>query len=384
VKKLVIIGASYLQLPLVKKARELNLETHVFAWKDGAVAEEIADYFYPISIIEKEKILAECKKINPDGITSIASDLAMLTVSYIAKELDLVGNSLICTQNARNKYLMRKQFLKNGIKCPKFVKVLENCNFDIKGLKFPLIVKPADSSGSRGINKVDSKEKINEAIDNAIYYSLSREVIIEEFIEGEEVSVETISFSGKHYYLTITDKETTGSPHFVETSHHQPSMYIPRLECRIKELAFRGLFALGFKNGAAHTEIKITPNAELYIIETGGRMGGDLIGSDLVKLSTGYDFVKGVIEVALGEFNIPKIDKNMFSGVHYVYPRTKGIVNKIIDTTGDYTIITNKELVLQIGDKVKPISKSIDRKGFYVYNDSKKLEDRDLIKLIIK
>ncbi|NOR44817.1 MAG: ATP-grasp domain-containing protein [Candidatus Delongbacteria bacterium] len=383
-KKLVIIGASYLQLPLVKKAKELNIETHVFAWEDGAVARYTADYFYPISIVDKEVILIKCREIKPNGITSIASDLAMLTVNYIAKELNLIGNSLICSENARNKYTMRKRFVENGIKCPKFIKVRENHNANIEGMQFPLIVKPMDSSGSRGINKVDSIEEIDEAINNAVHYSLSREVIIEEFIKGEEVSVEIISYAGKHYYLTITDKETTGSPYFVETSHHQPSKFIQNLEKSIKDLTFRGLFALQIENGASHTEIKITPNGELYIIEIGARMGGDLIGSDLVQLSTGYDFVKGVVKIALGEFEKPQKYKNKFSGVYFICPKKKGIIQKIIDTACDNTTITHKELIVQIGDKVEPVRKSIDRKGYYVYGSTEKLEDKNLIKLVIE
>ena len=97
-KKLVIIGANNFQLPLIKKAKQLGMETHVFAWEKGAVGREFADYFYPISIIEKELILKEAEKIKPDGIISIGSDLATATVNYVADKLGLIGNSLECTK----------------------------------------------------------------------------------------------------------------------------------------------------------------------------------------------------------------------------------------------------------------------------------------------
>ena len=103
-KKLAIIGASYLQNPLIVKAKEMGLETHVFAWKSGDIGEKTADYFYPISIVEKKKILDKCLEIGIDGICSIASDLASITVNYVAMEMGLVGNSLVCTEKSTNKH----------------------------------------------------------------------------------------------------------------------------------------------------------------------------------------------------------------------------------------------------------------------------------------
>lgn len=94
IKKIIIIGASYLQLPLLKKAKDMGIETHVFTWGEGAVSKEIAGYFYPLSIVEKEKILKVAKQLKSDGIISIASDLAMNTVNYIASKLGLIGNSI--------------------------------------------------------------------------------------------------------------------------------------------------------------------------------------------------------------------------------------------------------------------------------------------------
>ena len=107
-KKIVIIGANNFQMPLIKKANQLGYETHVFAWADGAIGAEFADYFYPISIVEKDEILKKCKEIKPDAVTSVASDLATLTVNYLAEKLGLAGNSLECTNISTNKYEMRK------------------------------------------------------------------------------------------------------------------------------------------------------------------------------------------------------------------------------------------------------------------------------------
>lgn len=297
--KIVIIGANSFQNPLILKAKEMGLETHVFAWKSGDIGEKTADYFYPISITEKEKILEKCKKIKPKAIASIGSDLAVLTVNYLAEELGLVGNdnsnSLICT----NKYEMRKAFRKANVKVPKFEKVSNDSEINVKNFEMPVIVKPTDRSGSRGITLVEDMDKLKEAVKNAIANSFEKKAIIEEFIRGNEYSCECISYKGKHHFLAITKKFTTGAPHFIETGHIEPSDLTEDEEKIVKEEVFKALDALKIKNGPSHTEFKIDSNGKIGIIEIGARMGGDCIGSDLVQISTGYDFLKLTIDVAM-------------------------------------------------------------------------------------
>ena len=118
-KKIAIIGASYLQEPLIQAAKKRGLETHVFAWETGDVGEKSADHFYPISITEKDLILKQCEKIGIDGICSIASDLAAVTVSYVAEKMGLCSNSPECTLATTNKHVMRRYFEKNNDPSPK-------------------------------------------------------------------------------------------------------------------------------------------------------------------------------------------------------------------------------------------------------------------------
>ena len=310
-KKIVIIGANNFQMPLIKKANQLGYETHVFAWADGAIGAEFADYFYPISIVEKDEILKKCKEIKPDAVISVASDLATLTVNYLAEKLGLVGNSLECTNISTNKYEMRKAFQKNGVSVPKFFEI-SNINelAKIKEMKAPIIVKPTDRSGSRSITKIEDLndvEKLKKAINEAIEVSFEKKAIVEEYIDGEEFSAEGITYTGKHTLLTITRKQTTGAPHFIETGHTEPAELSYEMQEKVKKEVFAGLNSLKIENSASHAEFKITPEGEVKIIEIGARMGGDCIGSDLVQISTGYDFLKMVIDVALG--NAPDFTK---------------------------------------------------------------------------
>ena len=186
-KKIAIIGASYLQLPLVKKVKEMGLFSICFAWADGAICKEVADEFYPISIVEKEQILAICCEKKIDGVCTIASDVAAPTVAYVAENMRLVGNSYKVALRAYNKYLMRKAFSDAGIPCPAYQKIMSFEEVDKEALSYPVIVKPTDRSGSLGITKVDRQEDLLIAIETALDCSFNREAVIEEFIEGREI-----------------------------------------------------------------------------------------------------------------------------------------------------------------------------------------------------
>ena len=307
-KKIAIIGANDFQNPLILKAKSLGYETHVFAWQDGSIGEKTADYFYPISIVEKDEILKKCKEIGIDAIATIASDLATLTVNYVAEKLGLPGNSLECTKKSTNKYEMRKAFKEAGVATPGFEIVSSPEDIEkLSNMEYPLIVKPTDRSGSRAITKIYKKEELEEAISKAIENSFEKKAIVEEYIEGNEFSAEGITYNGEHKFLTITRKATTGAPHFIETGHIEPAGLTKNMEEKIYNELTKALTALKITNSATHSEFKITPNGDIRIIEIGARMGGDCIGSDLVQISTGYDFVKMVIDVAMG--NKPSFEK---------------------------------------------------------------------------
>lgn len=349
-KTLAIIGASYLQRPLVEKAKEMGLRTICFAWPEGAVCKDICDTFYPVSITEKEEILRLCCEERIDGICTIASDVAAPTVAYVAEQMGLTGNSYEASLRAHDKYAMRVALSEAGVECPKFtcvngferIRGLEDEGMSelvLSELSFPLIVKPTDRSGSLAVTKVEKNEELLPAVKKALEVSMAHEAMIEEYIEGREISVEMISCRGTHYALQITDKETTGAPHFVELAHRQPSDLPAAMQEHIFAITRRALDALGLTEGASHSEYKITGEGRIVVMEIGGRMGGDFIGSDLVRLSTGYDFVQGVIEVALG---------------HIIHPEPKALAHSSV-----------------IFDAPENVSCSAERTGYRIYQDDR-------------
>ena len=192
-------------------------------------------------------------------------------------------------------------FERNGDPSPKSVLVESVKDLMDRELEYPLIVKPLDRSGSRGITKVNYFEELESAIERAKEQGFEKKALVEEYAEGKEYSVEFISWQGQHTFLALTEKFTTGAPGYVETGHIQPANITGEQLRKIENVVQHALNSLGLKIGASHSEVKIDENGNIKIIEIGGRMGGDFIGSHLVKISTGVDFVEGVIKCALEE-----------------------------------------------------------------------------------
>lgn len=368
--KLVIIGANEFQKKLIDKASEMKIETHVFAWEQGAVGKDSADYFYPISIIEKDEILDKVKEIKPDGICSIASDLAMPTVNYVAYKAGLVGNSLHCTEITTNKFSMRNALTAAGLPCPKYYIVTCLADLKLDELQFPLISKPIDRSGSRGIHKVNDIDELREAIEKSKEVSFEDRVLVEEYIEGREFSVEFITQNKTHHFLQITEKFTTGAPNFIERGHLSPARLSDEMVAGIKELIIKALNVLEVSDGASHSEIKINKRGEIKIIEIAARMGGDFIGSDMVVNSTGYDFVKNVIKISLGEkIDDVKVYRKANTLVGFIF--TQDDIQrfyKVLSIYPDICIESN------ISEELGTVTDSSSRNGYYILN----IEDKDV------
>jgi len=364
-EKLIIIGSGKFQIRLVDTAKKLAYETHVFAWEDEAVCKDIADYFYPISVTDKDAILNIARKINPQGVVSIGSDLAVPTVNYIASKLGLIGNSIQSSNVSTNKYEMRKALKAKGLPCPAFTLVDNNEPLNIPNMHYPLIVKPVDRSGSRGVTLVNHPDSLNSAIKNAREQSFIGRAIVEEYFAGQEYSMEMISYKGEHSFLAITEKFTTEAPNFVEIMHLQPG----RIDhCVLKEaieMIKLSLDALNIEFGASHSEFKVDEDGRIMIIEIGARMGGDYIGSDLVRLSTGYDFTHMVIDIAVGKE--PDLTKNCLtekaSLVKFVFSQEDLIILEDLKTKHFDKIYTYGD-IREINGEV--VADSSQRFGYFI------------------
>ncbi len=291
----------------------------------------------------------------------------MPTISYVAEDMNLIGNSYQCSLQSTNKALMRDAFLAHGVASPDYLKLSPFDTSKLHGLSFPVIVKPLDRSGSRGVTKAYNDRDLEDAILKARHESITKTVIVEEFVDGCEVSVECISWEGKHYFIAITDKVTTGEPYFVEIEHHQPSLLPLEIQSKIKDETIKALNALDILYGASHTELLVTKAGEVYLVEVGARMGGDFIGSHLVPLSTGYDFLKGVIDCALNQFQEPVPELSNCSGVYFLCKNTEHL-KTYFNCRNQFEV---EKKILK--DDLKFVTNSNDRSGYLIYQHSSKI-----------
>lgn len=365
--KLAVIGANEPLIPYYRQAKALGYSIIGIAWAEGAVCKEYCDRFYPISFKDKDEVLKVCCEEKIDGITSFSLESALPTVVYVAQAMGLVSNTEECVRLTETKFAQRCAFEQNGIPVPRFFRVKNEQDLQMLNLRYPIIVKPLDSGGSQGIMKLDNPEGLTEAFNIAIDHSRSREAIVEEFVDGREFSVEYLSCNGKHYFIQITDKVTSGAPHFIEMAHHQPADISEEIASQIKAMVEKALTALKIENSPSHTEIKLNSEGELYIIEIGARLGGDYITSDLVRLSTGYDMVKGTIELAIGHFMKPQRSINKFSGV-YFYSKMAPHIGDIIRNYRNYPEIV--ECDIQEGP-LPDVHSNADRGGYLLYQSEK-------------
>ena len=367
-KKLAVIGANAPLVPFYKHARELDVFIIGIAWEEGAVCKKYCDKFYPVSFSDKELVLDICRKEGIDGITSFSLESALPTVIYVATHMGLVSNDMGCLDLTLNKYTMRSAFEKAGILVPRYFLIKSISELEKIDIRYPAIIKPVDSGGSQGVNKVNSLQELKDAYTYAENHSRTHTVIVEEFVDGREFSVEYLSCNGIHYNLQLTDKVTSGPPHFVEMQHHQPADITEDIAIRIKTMVENALTVLKITNSPSHTEIKLNSRGELYIIEVGPRLGGDYITSDLVRLSTGYDMVHGAINLALGQFMPPKQLENNYSGVCF-YSMLAPEIGDVILRHEEYPEIVEWEY----NDAPLPeVHSNADRGGYFIYQSKRR------------
>lgn len=300
-KKIMILGASEFQIPLVLQAQRMGIRSCVVDYCKSAPAVKYADDYLQCSLKDFQQIVDFANEYHPDGVTAGASDVAVPAAAEVSSALGLPGLSREVARTATNKHEMIRAFRRAGVPHPRFVRVdnVEGLG-DLTNLDYPLISKPADMSSSKGIQIARTEKELFEAVRYSMNISDGKEVLVEEYMIGPEVSVEILVLGGCPAVLQVTDKLTSGAPNFVELGHSQPSG-LPASDIEaIKDVARLAVRAIGLEEGFAHAEIIVTENGP-KMVEVGARMGGDGIQQYLIGLSTGLNLQEIAIRLALGE-----------------------------------------------------------------------------------
>lgn len=363
-KKLAIIGASSGQYSICLKARELGIETFCFAWEKGAICKDVVSHFYPISILEMDKIVDICKTIGVDGVVSNASDMTADVVSYVSERLHLNATPYRVLAALHDKFYVRSLV--------QSIEELESPrNYKYEGKDenlYPCVVKPCQGRGKKGVCFAQDESDFEAAITYASKDNDSG-IIVEEFIEGKELSIECISFHGRHYVIQITDKDSSSAPHFVELGHHQPADIPDSIKCKIERVIPELLTTIGYTDGASHIEIKYNGD-KLYLIEANLRGGGDDISNKLVFMSSGIDYLKCIIDVALNQFVKPeRIENPCYAGIYYLTKQTSYLQPFFNDADDKDWLIEKK---IYSTDLLESHS-NYERNGFLIYKSDHKV-----------
>ena len=367
-KKVLIIGASILQLPAIRKAKELGYYVGVADYNPNAIGVAEADEYFNVSTIDIDGVVRVAQVFRPDGIMTLATDMPMRAVARACEVCGLPGISFETAIKATDKGEMIRAFEAAGVEHPWYCIVPDHSSLEdmLKEVCYPCIMKPTDNAGSRGVVLCHSREELEEEYDYSRHESRGGAVIIEEYLKGPEFSIEVMVIDGEPHVLQVTDKLTTGAPHFVEMGHSQPTRQSKENSEKIRDLACRAVKAVGINVGPAHVEMILTKDGP-KMVELGARMGGDCITTHLVPLSTGIDMVGCTIKLACGE-NIdiePKFSKG--AAIRY-FDAHNGIIKSIdgVEEAKKIPGVQEISMVHSVGETIGEIDSSTDRVGFVI------------------
>lgn len=305
-KKVLLLGGAMQQIPSIQKSKELGYYTITCDYLPENPGHEIADEYYNVSTTEKEAVLELAKKLQIDGIVAYASDPAAPTAAYVSEKMGLPGNPLKSVEILTRKDLFREFLIKNGFRSPRaqgfssYEEVLENFAM----FKLPVMVKPVDSSGSKGVVKVTEIRQLKAAVDEALSYSRGKRIIVEEFIKkkGYQVSGDGFSIDGKLVFTSYGNElySSNGTREYVALGEFWPSLLSEEMKNKVDTELQRLITALGMKTSAYNIEVIIDEDDEVYILELGPRNGGSYI-PQLIQYATGVDLVEYTIKGAMGE-----------------------------------------------------------------------------------
>ncbi len=371
-KKLLVLAAGLLQIPVIKKAREIGYYVIAIDDDPNAPGMALADKaIVPGGLMNEEKMVSIAKEEQISGVIHPCSEVAMNVMGRINDEMGLNGVSKETAIRATNKHLMREAFERYGAPSPK-----SYCTDNVEeGYKLFLsiggkaILKPSRNSGSRGIAEIEPGLSYKEFVplfERSKSESRDASVMIEQFVEGPEFSVEIIVWDKKVNVLQVTDKKTTEAPYFVELGHNQPSLFPEPIVEAVKRAAVMGVKALEVNNCACHAELKVQ-NGQAFIMEIGARLGGDFISTELTHLSTGIDMVAAAINVALGiEPNLEPIAKPQGAAIRYFTPKPGKVVSIENEESLNRPDVYDAEIYVKPGDDVREVKSSLDRSGHVI------------------
>ncbi|MBK8401745.1 MAG: ATP-grasp domain-containing protein [Propionivibrio sp.] len=298
-KRLMILGAGPFQVPAIRKAAALGCHVITVDYLPDNVGHPYGHQFVNLSTVDRESILATARDLRVDGICTFSSDVAISSVAYVCENLGLPGASPAVAETMATKHCFRAFLQKAQLACPQYVSgdTLESIGAGLYRLKLPIVFKPVDTSGSRGITRLDrlDAESIESAFLRAQSFSRSNTVCVEEFIAGTEVGGDAILVDGRVAFIAITHKHMRG---FVVAGHSLPTDIAAQDALRVVEHIEAVCSALGYVSGPLNFDVIVSADT-VIILEMSARNGGNGI-PEVIERATGVDVELAAIQLALG------------------------------------------------------------------------------------
>lgn len=385
-KNILVFGGGDNQVLLIQACKELGYYTVVTDPNPEAPGVPYADCFavLPPKDYDAHRQLIIDQSVG--GIVTCQMENPLMLMAQLAQEFGFLFPGPEVINRARNKFLMKEAFLQHRVPCAKgaLIHSMEQLEtIDTTQWGFPMIIKPIDSFSSRGVFRVDNRQQMLDLFAESSRFSSTRQVLVEEFLDGPEVSVECVVSKGKTYIVQITDKVITPYPRTVELAHFQPSVLPSDAIDRIKEVVVQAIEALGMDNTGAHAELKITTQGP-KMVEIGARLGGDYISSYLTLLSTGVDMNKAVAQIAMGEEPDATPRFTRYSGIQYVNWQAGKKVDKIlpIESLLEDPRVAFAGIFVKPGDVLPEITDSAKRHAFVITSGEEKTQlDENIVSL---
>lgn len=361
-KSILIFGVGPLQKSIIGRAKKMGLFTVGIDPCDDATCRDDVDAFEVVGGQDFEGTCAVVDKYGIDAIVTAATDKPLVMMARIAEKYGFPFYFVETARWSTDKFQMKQRFIEGGVPCARG-RLIHSAD-EAKDLYFPLIVKPRDNSGSRGVKLCRSMEELQVSMSEALEVSKLDTVLVEEFIEGPEYSIESLHYDGKSEVIQFTEKKTTEFPYNVELGHIQPADISEENQQKIREIVAKIGEALKFENCPSHTELKINERG-IFVIETSPRLGGDYITSTLTPLSTGVNVEDELLRISLGEKISPIPQSVQYSGVRF-FAFDEGNIIKHTPNTNfikTWPHVVDFSFNLKAGDSVNQITSSLNRYG---------------------
>lgn len=386
-RRIMILGAGIYQVPLIKKVKEMDLIALVVSPKGNYPGIVLADIFIELDTRDKELILKNAIEYKIDGIITTGTDAAVPSIGYVIDKLNLYGTGYNAACKCTDKILMKQCLMENNIATAKYYisSNLEDLVSQANSIGYPVIVKAPDSSGSRGITKVEKESELKRAFDSAKSVSKLDNIIVEEYLNGFEIGAQAIVIESEVVEVFIHSDEVTPPPISVPIGHSLPLELDKKLEADIKILVSNTIKALDIRNTISNVDLMIVNNKP-YILEIGARMGATCLPEN-ISIYSGIDFYKFLIHLSLGiQSRLNKNYKNQANTSLLLRAYKNGKIKSIYIPDEFYKRedIYNISLDVKVGDKVNKFSVGPDRIGHIIVNGKNIKETLKLATLIEK